>query len=108
MVSKHYLRAAVHAFQAHRSATLPRLRRVNQALSQWDEVEAAAAVPADLRPQVEPPTLSRTVLKELQAVPGLRDRAARGVLRAASLECSVIACVARDQHRMVADGAQML
>ena len=51
-----------------RTATLARLRRVNEALSQWDEAEAAASMPEDLRPQVEAPTLSRTALKELQAV----------------------------------------
>ena len=51
-----------------RVATLARLRRVNEALAHWDEVEAAATMPADFRPQVAAPTLSRTALKELQAM----------------------------------------
>ena len=60
--------AEMCAFQAQRAATLARLRRVNDALDQWAEVEAAQAMPADLRPPVEPPTLSRQALQELQAV----------------------------------------
>ena len=63
---RHTPHAQVLAFQAHRRATLVRLRRVNAALSQWDEVEAAAEMPADLRPEVPRPTLSRQALKELQ------------------------------------------
>ena len=59
-------RAQVRAFRAHQRATLARLRRVNEALSHWDEYEAAAAMPAVLRPIVEQPTLGRQALKELQ------------------------------------------
>jgi len=56
----------IHAFLRHRRATLTRLRRVNEALSRWDEHDAAAAMPATLRPVVERPTLGRQALKELQ------------------------------------------
>jgi hypothetical protein len=59
-------RAGMRAFLAHRAATLARLRRVNEALSRWDEYEAAAELPEDCRPLVEPPTLGRAALKELQ------------------------------------------
>jgi hypothetical protein len=59
-------RAQVRSFQTLRAATLARLRRVNEALFAWDEYGAAAAMPADLHPQVGPPTLSRAALKELQ------------------------------------------
>ena len=65
---EHTARAAARAFLAQRTATRARFRRVHEALARWDEVEAAAAMPEDLRPQVEAPTLSRTALKELQAV----------------------------------------
>jgi hypothetical protein len=44
------------------------LRRVNRALSAWDEHDSAAAMPADVRPQVRPPTLERATLKELQGM----------------------------------------
>ena len=43
-------RAQLRAFLDHRRGTLARLRRVNEALSHWDEYEAAAAMPAALRP----------------------------------------------------------
>jgi hypothetical protein len=59
-------RAQLRAFLRTRRATAARLRRVNAALSRWDEYDAAAAMPADLRPHVERPTLSRGALKELQ------------------------------------------
>ena len=59
-------RAAIRAFQQHRAATLAHLQRVNAALSCWDEVEAAAEMPEDFRPEVTPPTLRRLALKELQ------------------------------------------
>ena len=59
---------SVSAFRAPRRATLARLRRVNEALDQWAEYEAAQAMPAELRPDVAPPTLSRQALQELQAV----------------------------------------
>ena len=42
--------AAVRVFQAQRAATLARLRRVNEALSNWDEVEAARELPENLTP----------------------------------------------------------
>jgi hypothetical protein len=48
-------RAQFRAFLHHRRATLARLRRVNAALSRWDEHDAAAALPAALRPVVTPP-----------------------------------------------------
>jgi hypothetical protein len=35
-------------------------------LVRWDEYDAAAAMPADLRPEVERPTLSRGALTELR------------------------------------------
>ena len=53
---------------AHRRYTLARLQRVNTALSQWDEYDCAETMPADLAPQLDPPTLSRAALKELQAM----------------------------------------
>ena len=59
-------RAQLRAFLTKRRATLARLRRVNEALSRWDEIHAAAAMPAALRPVVERPTLGRQALKELQ------------------------------------------
>ena len=58
---------SVRAFRARRRATLAR-RRVNGALDRWAEVEAAAAMPAELRPDVAPPTLGHQALQELQAV----------------------------------------
>ena len=58
--------AQLRAFRTHQRATLARLRRVNEALSHWDEYEAAAAMPTALRPVVERPTLGRQALKELQ------------------------------------------
>jgi hypothetical protein len=57
-------RAQLRAFLRHRRATLARLRRVNEALSRWDEHDAAAAMPAALRPVV---TLSATSLARLLA-----------------------------------------
>jgi hypothetical protein len=59
-------RAHLRAFLTKRRATLARLRRVNEALSRWDEHDAAAAMPAALRPVVERPTLGRQALNELQ------------------------------------------
>jgi hypothetical protein len=51
-------RPDLRAFLQHRHARLVRLRRVNAALSRWDEYHAAAAMPAELRPPVfEPPQL---------------------------------------------------
>jgi hypothetical protein len=61
-------RAQLRAFLRTRRATAARLRRVNAALSRWDEYDAAAAMPADLRPQVERPTLGRGALKKLQGM----------------------------------------
>jgi hypothetical protein len=61
-------RAEARAFLANRAATLVRLRRVNEALSAWDEYEAAAELPADIRPRASRPTLSRAALKEVQRV----------------------------------------
>jgi hypothetical protein len=58
--------AQLRAFLTTRRATSARLRRVNAALPRLDEYDAAAAMPVDLRPQVERPTLSRQALKELQ------------------------------------------
>jgi hypothetical protein len=44
---------------------------VNEALSRWDEISAAAEMPEDLRPpSVEPPTVSWASLKELQGMLG--------------------------------------
>lgn len=54
------------SFRRHRIKTQARLRRVNRALSQWDEYEAAELLPADVRPRVRRPTLSRESLKGLQ------------------------------------------
>jgi hypothetical protein len=48
-------RASVRAFLAHQRSTLARLQRVNEAISRWDEHDAAAAMPAELRPHVEAP-----------------------------------------------------
>jgi hypothetical protein len=61
-------RAQVRAFLRHQRATLARLRRVNAALDRWAEVEAAAAMPPESRPTVEPPRVSWASLKELQAM----------------------------------------
>jgi hypothetical protein len=61
-------RTQLRAFRRTRRSTAARLRRVNAALSRWDEYDAAAAMPADIRPIVAPPTLSRAALKALQAM----------------------------------------
>jgi hypothetical protein len=64
-------RAEFRTFLHQRRATLARLRRVNEALSRWDEIHAAAEMPEDLRPPpVEPPTVSWASLKELQGMLG--------------------------------------
>ena len=52
-------------FRATRRATLARLRRVNAALSVWDEHETARMRP-DLFPVPEPPSVSREALKSLR------------------------------------------
>jgi hypothetical protein len=54
-------RAQFRAFLTKRHATLARLWRVNEALSRWDEYDAAVAMPAALRPVVTlpPPPLAR-------------------------------------------------
>jgi len=54
------------AFRKLRERTQAHLRRVNAALSAWDEHDCAQAMPAELRPHVRHPTLSRPALKELQ------------------------------------------
>jgi citrate lyase beta subunit len=55
-------RAQLRVFLRHRRATLARLRRVNEALSRWDEHDAAAAMPAALHSVVmlPPPSLARS------------------------------------------------
>jgi hypothetical protein len=61
----------LRAFLTKRRATLARLRRVNEALSRWDEVHAAAAMPGDLRPPpVRQPSVCWPALKELQGMLG--------------------------------------
>jgi len=63
--------AQLRAFRARQRATLARLRRVNEALSRWDEIHAAAEMPEDLRPPpVEPPSVSWASLWELQGMLG--------------------------------------
>ena len=49
-----------------RRATLARLRRVNAALSAWDEYEAARERPDPFPAPPRPPTLGREALKSLQ------------------------------------------
>lgn len=44
-----------------------RLARVNAALCRWDEYDAMAVLPSDLRREVRCPTLTRAALKGLQA-----------------------------------------
>ncbi len=56
----------VEAFRRHRLARVARLRRVNRAIAQLDEYEAAQLMPADIRPQVRPPDLGRDVLESLR------------------------------------------
>jgi hypothetical protein len=64
-------RTQLRAFLHHRRATLARLRRVNEALSRWDEIHAAAEMPEELRPPaVEQPSVSWASLKELQGMLG--------------------------------------
>jgi hypothetical protein len=64
-------RAQLRAFLQQRRAALARLRRVNEALSRWDEIHAAAEMPEDLRPRpVEAPSVSWASLKELQGMLG--------------------------------------
>ena len=57
---------AVRRFLLTRRATLARLRRVNEALSAWDEYEAARERPDLFPAPPEPPKLSRDALKSLQ------------------------------------------
>ncbi len=61
-------RTDLRDFHCRRRAIIARLQRVNEALSRWDEYESAQAMPADLRPRVRRPTLSRPALKELQGM----------------------------------------
>ena len=64
-------RVQLQAFVRHCRGTLARLRRVNDALSHWDEIHAAAEMPQHLRPPpVEQPTMSWASLKELQGMLG--------------------------------------
>jgi hypothetical protein len=56
------------AFERYQRKTAWRLHRVNVALSRWDEFDCAAAMPADIRPTVRPPTIERATLKELQGM----------------------------------------
>jgi hypothetical protein len=64
-------RAQVRAFLRHRRGTLARLRRVNEALSRRDEINAAAEMPEEARPApVERPSVSWASLKELQGILG--------------------------------------
>jgi hypothetical protein len=49
-----------------RRAKLARLRRVNAALSRWDEFHAAACLPPELRRVVPEPSVTYEALKELQ------------------------------------------
>jgi hypothetical protein len=58
----------VLAFDRLRRQTAARLRRVNRALSTWDEYDSAQAMPADVRPRVCRPMLERATLKELQGM----------------------------------------
>src|SRR5712671_6746291 len=64
-------RAQLRAFLRQRRGTLARLRRVNEALSRWDKIHAAAEMPAELRPPpVEPRSVSWASLKKLQGMLG--------------------------------------
>jgi hypothetical protein len=65
-VSRHDAYSRVRAFRISCNATHARLRRVNETPSRWDEHEAAPELFEDIRPQVNPPTLSRAALKQLQ------------------------------------------
>lgn len=62
------VRASVAHFLRARAATLTRLRRVNEALSAWDEYDATALLPQDVRPRIQPPPLNREALQDLQRV----------------------------------------
>jgi hypothetical protein len=59
-------RQAIRRFLLTRRATLARLRRVNEALSAWDEYEMARERPGLFPAPAEPPQLSRAALKSLQ------------------------------------------
>ena len=53
----------------HLRATLGRLKRVNAAIREWDEYEAAQQMPADMRPPVaRPKGLERRDLVNLRSV----------------------------------------
>jgi hypothetical protein len=55
---------------SHRRRT-ERVRRVNEVLSRWDEIHAAAEMHEDLRPPpVEQPSVSWASLNELQGMLG--------------------------------------
>jgi hypothetical protein len=60
--------ADVLALERLRRQTAARLRRVNRALSAWDEYDGAQAMPDDGRPRVQRPMLERATLKELQGM----------------------------------------
>jgi hypothetical protein len=47
---------------------LARLRRMNKALSVWDDWDAADLMPPSLRPAVVPPMLDREQLKSLRTI----------------------------------------
>jgi hypothetical protein len=58
-------RADMVAFRRNRLTTLARLRRINHAIAQLDEYEAAQIMPPDIQHQVRSPDLSRDALQSL-------------------------------------------
>jgi hypothetical protein len=53
--------------QRPRQRATVQLQRVNQMLSDWEEFECAAAMPKDIRPAIERPTVAQEDLRELRA-----------------------------------------
>jgi hypothetical protein len=47
------------------------LRRVNEALSRWEEIACQPLVPREFRRRIRRPRVSRASLKELQAMIGI-------------------------------------
>ncbi len=56
----------VRAFRARRRRILAQLKRVNRALSRWDEYEAQVLLPSTPKRPITPPLISREALKSLQ------------------------------------------
>ena len=57
-------------YQARVTRMTSQLRRVNEALSRWEEIACQPLLPIEFRRRIRPPMVSRESLKELQAMFG--------------------------------------